>query len=184
MVAALRKAFAALRALERTVLIAGILAMAAVTIANVFARTILNNSLTFADEINRHLVLLVTFVGLSYATGRARHIRMSALFDALPHRARKILATTICGVNAALMFVLAWYAARYTHQVWADATVSSALRLPLWATYLPVTAGCAMAGLQYTLAFLRNCVDRRRIFMSFEIEHGYDDDPQAQVVEA
>ena len=69
---------------EEAILSGGILVIAFLTIANVFCRTFLGFSLAFAEEVSQFLIILVTFVGLSYGAAQGRHIRMTALYDELP----------------------------------------------------------------------------------------------------
>jgi len=74
---------AAVERIEGVVLAYGVLLMAAVSIANVFARNLFDHSLTFAEEVSRILTVLITFMGIGYGVRHARHIRMSALYDQL-----------------------------------------------------------------------------------------------------
>jgi C4-dicarboxylate transporter, DctQ subunit len=65
-------------------LAAGVLLMAANTVANVVGRFALGSSIHFSEELNRDPDRLITFAGISYAARHGRHIRMSAIFDTLP----------------------------------------------------------------------------------------------------
>jgi C4-dicarboxylate transporter, DctQ subunit len=74
------------RALELTqsaLLASAVLAMAALNIANVVGRNLLNYSLPFAGELNQLLIVLITFLGVGYAARFRRHIRMSAFSEQL-----------------------------------------------------------------------------------------------------
>jgi C4-dicarboxylate transporter, DctQ subunit len=44
---------------------------------------------SFSEELNSILIILITFAGISYAARHGRHIRMSAIYDALPPKGRK-----------------------------------------------------------------------------------------------
>ena len=90
-------------------LAAGVLLMAANTIANVFGRFVLQSSLFFSEELNSILIVLITFAGISYAARHGRHIRMSALFDTLPPSGRKAMMVLISLVTAVFMFGLCWF---------------------------------------------------------------------------
>src|SRR5690625_8021700 len=69
---------------ERSVLVAGIGGMAAVTVANVLLRNIAGSSLQFADDVSQILLVAVTFMGIGIAARHARQIRVSAIHDRLP----------------------------------------------------------------------------------------------------
>lgn len=92
---------------ESFVLAWGVILMAVNSIANVIGRFVFNQSLYFSEELNRFLIVLVTFVGLGYAARKGRHIRMSALYDQLGDRGKKVLMILIAAVTGALMFLLA-----------------------------------------------------------------------------
>lgn len=69
---------------EAFMLAAGVLLMALNTCINVVARFGFGQGLFFAGEINRILIILITFAGIGYAARQGRHIRMSAIYDSLP----------------------------------------------------------------------------------------------------
>jgi C4-dicarboxylate transporter DctQ subunit len=91
---------------ESFALAAGVLLMAANTVANVIGRFIFQNSIFFTEELNRIIIVLITFAGVSYAARQGRHIRMSAIFDSLPVKPRKLLMIVIALVTSLAMFAL------------------------------------------------------------------------------
>ena len=58
----------------------GVAALACLLMANVVAREFFK-SIYFVEEVSEFLVIFTTFVGVSYAVRKARHIRMGAFFD-------------------------------------------------------------------------------------------------------
>lgn len=165
---------------ERWILGGGILAMSALSIANVFARNLLGNSLTFVDEINQILIILITFLGVGYAARQGRHIRMTALYDQLPAAGRKALMVLIAASTAALLFALSWYALDYVLQTRAVGSVSAALRIPLYLIYAVVPLGLALGGVQYLLAALRNLLSPG-VYVSFRREDRYDEGTEGHI---
>lgn len=168
-------------AFERAVLVAGVLLMAAVNIANVAARNLLASSLPFAEEASQILIVLVTFIGIGYGARYGRHIRMSALYDQARGRLRKALMVTITLGTSALLFVFAVYAASYVETQWTIGRVTPALRIPLYAVYAWVPVGFALGGVQYLLAALRNLASPG-VWLSFEREERYE--PAEEAAEA
>jgi hypothetical protein len=59
---------------ESVMLAIGVLLMALNTVANVVGRFIFQYSLFFSEELNRILIILITFAGISYAARQGRHI--------------------------------------------------------------------------------------------------------------
>lgn len=144
---------------EAGVLSLGVMAMALVSIANVIGRNLLGESLTSADEINQALIVLITFVGIGFGVRRARHIRMSALYDQAGGRLRKTMIVVISFATAGLLLALAWFAIQYTASLWQTGTVTPALRMPLYLVYLWVPVGFTLGAIQYLLAAWRNLTD-------------------------
>ncbi|SMX25271.1 TRAP transporter small permease [Boseongicola aestuarii] len=155
-------------ALERVIMATGVILMAINTIANVISRFVFNHSLIFAEELNSIFILLVTFAGLGYAARHGRHIRMSAISDALPQRARKILMIVVTGVTAVLLLILAWYSVQYILNMYAKGRVYPALGFPVYISYLWVPIGLFVAGVQYTLTFIKN-LQETEIYLSTDL---------------
>lgn len=155
-------------ALERAIMAIGVILMAVNTIANVISRFVFNHSIIFAEELNSIFILLVTFAGIGYAARHGRHIRMSAISDALPQRARKLLMLLISAVTAVLLLVLAWYAVQYIMSMYSKGRVYPALGIPVYISYLWVPIGLFVTGIQYALTFIKN-LQEREIYLSTDL---------------
>ena len=81
-------------AIEVSILVLCVASLAVLLITNVFARTFFQ-SIYFAEEVSKFLVMLTTFTGVSYAVRKARHIRMGAFLDAMPEKMEKIFIIII-----------------------------------------------------------------------------------------
>lgn len=160
---------------ESVMLASGVLLMAANTVANVVGRFVFQYSLFFTEELNRILIILITFAGISYAARQGRHIRMSAIFDAMPPPVRKVLMIMIAAVTALAMFALCYFAIGYIIKVATSGRVLPALQIPVYWIFLWVPVGFFMTGLQYALTAIRNIVDKD-IYLSTHVLEGYEDD--------
>ncbi|UYN98606.1 MAG: TRAP transporter small permease [Devosia sp.] len=160
--------------IESVLLATGVLLMAANTIANVLGRFVFRNSIFFSEELNRILIILITFAGISYAARHGRHIRMSAIYDGLPSRLRKALMVAMSLITALLMFGLAWYATQYILTLFGRGRVLPALQIPVWTIFLWVPAGFFMTGLQYLLTAIKN-IREKDIYLSTNVLEGYDE---------
>ncbi len=143
---------------EEFLLAGSVLVIALMTTANVFCRTILGFSLPATDEVAQVSIVVLCFTGLSYAAGKGRHIRMTAIEDQLPFRVRKGLMLVITTGTATILFVLAWYALSYVITVHRLGGISPALQLPFWIVYAVAPVGLFLAGVQYALAAVRNLI--------------------------
>ena len=159
--------------IEAILLATGVLLLAANTIANVLGRFVFQNSIFFSEELNRVLIIMITFAGISYAARHGRHIRMSALFDALPPRPRKMMMVVISLVSGVIMLALAWYALHYIQTQAGRGRVLPALQIPVWWTLVWVPVGFFMTGTQYLLTALKNLLEKD-IYLSTGVLEGYD----------
>jgi TRAP-type C4-dicarboxylate transport system permease small subunit len=102
---------------ESFALAAGVLLMAFNTCANVIGRFGFGHSFFFTGELNRAIIVLITFAGVGYAARHGRHIRMSAIYDALPFLGRKVLMIMIAIVTSLAMFALCYFSVIYINDV-------------------------------------------------------------------
>jgi C4-dicarboxylate transporter, DctQ subunit len=160
---------------ESVLLAAGVLLMAFNTIANVVGRFVFQYSLFFSEELNRILIILITFAGISYAARQGRHIRMSAIYDALPPPARKGFMVLIAAVTAITMFALCYFSIGYITKVAVSGRVLPSLQLPVYWIFLWVPVGFFMTGLQYALTAVKNLTGKD-IYLSTRVLEGYDQD--------
>ncbi len=166
---------AAVERVEEFLLVAAVLVIAAMTVANVFCRSLLGFSLAATDEVAQASIIVLCFSGLSYAAGKGRHIRMTAVYDQLPPTIRKPLMVVITAGTAGILLVLAWYAVDYVATVRRLGGVSPALRLPFWILFAIAPVGLVIAAIQYALATIRN-LTAPGIYVSYSRRDGYDDD--------
>jgi C4-dicarboxylate transporter, DctQ subunit len=160
---------------ESVLLAAGVLLMALNTVANVVGRFVFQYSLFFSEELNRILIILITFAGISYAARQGRHIRMSAIYDALPPPARKGFMVLIAAVTALTMFALCYFSVGYITKVATSGRVLPSLQLPVYWIFLWVPVGFFMTGLQYALTAIKN-LTAKDIYLSTRVLEGYDED--------
>ena len=156
--------------------------MALNSIANVAGRYLFNQGLYFSEELNQFLMVAITFIGLSYVTRKGRHIRMSALYDALNARFKRYLMLLICLCTAAVMFMLAYYAYEYLAKLASRGKVTPSLRVPMYLTLIFLPVGFAITGLQYLMTFIRN-LSSEQIHLAWRCVDSYDShEPEPQTV--
>lgn len=163
--------------LEEFIMAVGIILMAVNTITNVISRFIFNHSIIFAEELNSTFILLVTFAGMGYAARHGRHIRMSAIYDHMPDKVRKVLMTIITAVTAMFMLLLAYYSVQYLISIYSKGRIMPALGVPVYVIYLWVPIGFFITGIQYALTAVKN-IKEKEIYLATNLhEH------QAQEIE-
>ncbi|WP_163559223.1 TRAP transporter small permease [Halomonas sp. NO4] len=160
--------------LEAVILAVGVLLMAANTIANVVGRFVFGTSIFFSGELNRILIIMITFAGIGYAARHGRHIRMSAIYDALPTGGRKALMIVISLFTSLVMFFLLYYSFIFIADLYARGRVLPALGVPIWIIYVWVPLGFLITGIQYLLTAIKNFTSRD-VYLSTSVLDGYKD---------
>ncbi|AGY91414.1 C4-dicarboxylate ABC transporter permease [Spiribacter curvatus] len=160
--------------LEAVILASGVLLMATNTIANVVGRFALGQSISFSGEINRILIILITFAGIGYAARHGRHIRMSAIYDAFPVGGRKFAMIIIALITSSTMFFLLYFSVGYIIEVRESGRVLPALGFPIWTIYVWVPLGFGITGIQYLLTAVKN-LREKDVYLSTAVIDGYRD---------
>lgn len=159
---------------EAVILAAGVLLMAVNTCVNVIARFVFGEGLFFSGEINRILIILVTFAGIGYAARYGRHIRMSAVYDALPPKGRKVLMITIALCTSVVMFFLCYHSYGYIETLYSRGRILPALGFEIWWIYIWAPVGFAVTGIQYFLTAIKNFTSEG-VYLSTGVIDGYAD---------
>ena len=159
---------------ESFALATGVLLMAANTIANVVGRYIFQHSIFFTEELNRIIIILITFAGIGYAARHGRHIRMSAIFDHLPFATRKVLMIVIAAITSVAMFALCYFSIRYIGKVQTSGRVLPALQIPVWWIFVWVPVGFFVTGTQYLLTAIKNVIEKD-VYLSTNVLEGYEE---------
>lgn len=161
----LRKISDKMRHIEEFIISYGILFMAVILIANVIARTVFSNSLKPAEEIGQLLMVMVTFIGVSYASRLGRHIQMTALFDIAPKRIKKIILYITSSITSLFLFALSYLGIKYVQRVMISGRITPALQVPMWIMYAFVPLGFFMAGIQYLTILILNIKDQDNLYI-------------------
>ena len=140
---------------EVSILVFCVAAMAILLIVNVFARTFFQ-SIYFAEEVSKFLVMLCTFTGVSYGVRKARHIRMGAFLDLMPEKMEKAFIIVICFVSAIVMAIMTWFSYKYLANAMDMGHMTPALRVPKWSFYVIIPIGFGMACIQYVRTIIKN----------------------------
>lgn len=130
-----------------TVMALFLLAMVALTFADVIGRRIVGKPIYGANDITEHLMALVVFAGLPLVTAAGAHLTID-LLDGLvgkPWMAwwRALTGALVTGVLA----VVAWLFIKHGLNATQISEVSQALRVPRAPLYFFMAASCALSAL-------------------------------------
>jgi len=119
----------------------------------VFFRYVLNDSLSWSEELSRYGLIYATFIGAAFACRRGTHIRVAVLEELLPagwHRALKIVQD---GVTLLLLIYLTYLAVRITGIL--HGTKSTAMLLPMSYIYVAIVIGFSLAVIRLVFVLIR-----------------------------
>ena len=128
------------------IVIVFVAAMSLIVGAQVFWRYVLNNSIIWAEEAARYLLVWITMLGASVALRRGHHVAVTMVRQALPRplaRASNLLAQAVLLL---LLGVVVWQGV-YLAVANLD-QLSPALRIPIGYVYLGIPLGGLLMGLQ------------------------------------
>lgn len=146
--------------------------LALLLIVNVVARAT-GGSFYFIDEIVMFLIIWITFVGMSYATRKGKHIMMSAIFDICSLKVKKILIFMNSTISAVLMFYLAYISAKYVYIIYYWQQVTPVMRMSYWVVILIVPLGFFLSGVHYLRTITKNIQIKEEIWISPEQKREY-----------
>lgn len=99
---------------ERTILLFLLGLMTVVIVLQVFMRYIMQNSLTWSEELARFCFVWLVYIGISYGVKKAKHIRVEALLAILGRKGKYIINM----VAYSLFLVFAVYALYYGFSIY------------------------------------------------------------------
>lgn len=164
----------AISSVESVILALGVLLMALNTVANIVSRFAFGESLFFVEEVNRILIVMITFAGLGYAARHGRHIRMSAFYDLLPKNMRRYLMMFIAFSTGGVMFFLGWFSISYVQSTYATGRLLPTLSIPVYLMFLWVPVGFFVTGVQYFFTGIKNLTSTE-VHLSTQVQDGYEE---------
>jgi TRAP-type C4-dicarboxylate transport system permease small subunit len=153
---------------NRWLLIALLTAMVVVVFANVCMRYLLGASVIWSEEVSRHLMIWLTFVGSGLALRTGAQIGIDSLQDALPPPAARALRVLLALGMLALFVLLAWYGVDYALRTRFQ--TSAALGVSMMYVYVGMPIGCALLAV-HLLFIVRGYVRGREFANDDGVSH-------------
>jgi C4-dicarboxylate transporter, DctQ subunit len=168
---------------EEFVLGYSVIIMAVILIGNVISRKVFNYSWAFSEEVGSTLTMVVTFFGISYAAKKAKHITMSALYDLVSTKYKKIMTTIICGGTCLAMIFVGYYSLKYTLKIHELGRVTPSLRIPMEYIIAVLPLGFLLGAIEYGRSFIKNLTHKEIWISSEETIRIYNDDKAGKNLE-
>lgn len=142
----LDRLFRGLRGANACVLILLYVVIITVCFAAVIFRYLLNDSLTWAEELARYLFIAMVFLGGAYVIAEDGHLRMDVLYTSVPRAARRCIDAVT--VACAIFFLVVSLGAVWSGLGVVGSQRWSSLPFPMQFAYVPMLASIVL-GLLY-----------------------------------
>ncbi len=146
-------------AANRWALIVLLAAMSVIIFANVALRYLTNASIEWAEEVARHMMIWLTFLGCGLVLRHGGHIAVENLQDALPRRVAQVLRAVVSVLLIGFFGIMIWYGYEYTQRAMFQMT--AATQIPFGYIYAAIPVG-GLFLLVHFLLILHGYVSERR----------------------
>jgi len=109
--------------------------------AQVFMRKVLNDSLSWSEELARYCFIWLVFIGISYAVKKQRHIRITALFDKLNDKVQIVLSFIVTFVFIVFALIVVYFGYEIADKILSSNQISPSLRIPMGLVYMAAPIG-------------------------------------------
>jgi TRAP-type transport system small permease protein len=135
----LRKVERAFVALNGWAVIGCLVVMSAVVFTNIALRYLTNQSLPWADEVARYLMIWMTFLAAGLVLRQGGHVAITNLQEALPTRAQQALRAALVILLLGFFGYMVWVGQDYMTRMGRQLT--PATRVSYWYVYLAMPVG-------------------------------------------
>lgn len=132
--------------------------MVLVVLCQIILRNFFHGGLAFGDDLVRHLVLWVVFLGASVAARENKHIRIDVMARVFSPKVNRYVDAVVALFSSGICFVLSYAAFVFVREEYGSGFTMNLFNLPIWTLetiiplgYLIITVHLAVSGV---LAFL------------------------------
>ncbi|MBP1750596.1 MAG: hypothetical protein H6Q52_3135 [Deltaproteobacteria bacterium] len=127
--------------------------IAVLTVAQVMMRYIFNNPFVWSEELAIAAFVYMTFLGVSVAYARNRHLMVDAFVAMLPQRAANVLNGFVLALSAGFFITLGALMVKIMIVTWKVGLTTAALEIPRAFIYLSLALGCLLFLIQVLSRF-------------------------------
>ena len=125
--------------LNRWALIVMLSVMSLLTFSNVTLRFLTSHSMVWAEEVSRHLMIWLTFIGAGLVLRAGGHIAADNLQEYLPQRGARIVRASVAVLLLVFFAAMAWQGVNYIAFQWGQTT--AVLQIPFGFVYAAMPVG-------------------------------------------
>ena len=138
-------------AMNKWLLIIILAAMSVIIFANVVLRYTTSISIEWAEEVARHLMIWLTFIGCGPVLRYGGHIAVENLQDALPRTAAIAVRLFIVLLISALFVFFTWYGLEYMDRTQYQQTPATQISIAIIYAGLPLGAAMTLIHLFFIM---------------------------------
>ncbi|MGH8808228.1 MAG: TRAP transporter small permease [Noviherbaspirillum sp.] len=127
-------------ALNRWILIVLLASMSVIVFSNVVVRYLTNASIPWSEEVSRHMMIWLTFLGSGLVLRCGGHIAIDNLQDALPACSARTLRGVVLALIVVFLSLLAYFGYLYVGRTMLQTT--AATEIPFGYIYAAMPIGC------------------------------------------
>ena len=127
--------------------------LAGVVFLQFFTRYILNNSLTWTEEIAQYLLMVITFTGSAMAARRGTHITVEFVLNKLPQGARRAAHAVFAVVTTVFFAISTWLCWQVSEAMQFQPMI--AVEYPLSVVYYGILLGLVLTTIRFALHGVR-----------------------------
>jgi C4-dicarboxylate transporter DctQ subunit len=115
--------------------------MILVVLCQIVLRNFFNSGLSFGDDLVRHLVLWVVFLGASVAARENRHIRIDIMARVFPPQISRYIDGLVALFSTAICFTMSWAAFMFVREEFGSGFTMNMFNTPIWVMETIIPAG-------------------------------------------
>lgn len=147
-----------LLAVNRWVLILLLGSMSIIVFTNVVSRYITGDSIPWAEEVARHMMIWLTFLGCGLVLRSGGHIAIDNLQDAVSTKAAQWIRALIMALVLVFFAVMFWASITYVQRTMTQLTAGT--QIPFGFIYMAMPVGAALTIVHLLLVARTWIVDR------------------------
>lgn len=133
---------------EKYIMFALLMVMVVVVFLQVFMRYVMDNSLSWSEELARYCFIWLIYVGISYGVKRRRHISVDALLLLFKGKAKLYISMLANILFLVFCVFVVYYASGIASQLLAYGQTTPALKIPTGIVYAAPPVGLGLAGIR------------------------------------
>ena len=127
--------------LEKIFCVVFLALMSAIIVLQVFFRYVLNNSLSWSEELARYLFIWMIYIGISYGVKLDKHICVDAVYTFMPKSIKRGYAIVAYLLFLAFAVFIVYYGIMVVGMQISSGQVSPAMGLPMQYVYAAPVVG-------------------------------------------